>query len=78
MITKMNYSLGDKVPFHRHPQEQAGYVISGEIRISFGDFDQILSSGDSYVIPENTDHKVEVIKAGEVIDVFTPPRDEYL
>ena len=78
MITKMNYKTGDKVPFHNHPNEQAGYVISGKIRIQFADNDQILTAGDSYVIPENTNHCINVIEAGEVIDVFTPPREDYI
>ncbi len=78
MITKMNYKPDDNVPFHNHPNEQAGYVISGKIRLQFESYDEILQHGDTYVIPENVDHSLEVIEAGEVIDVFTPPRDDYL
>ena len=78
MVTKMNYKIGDKVPIHNHPNEQAGYVISGKIRLQFENNDQELTSGDSYVIPENVNHSVEVIEAGEVIDVFTPPRKDYI
>ena len=78
MITKMNYKIGDSVPFHKHPNEQAGYVISGKIRLQFENNDQVLTAGDSYVIPENVNHSVEVIEAGEVIDVFTPPRKDYI
>ncbi|MBT3210205.1 MAG: cupin domain-containing protein [Bacteroidetes bacterium] len=77
MITKMNYKNGDSIPFHKHPNEQAGYIISGKIRIQFKNNDQILTSGDSYVIDENIEHSVEVIESGEVIDVFTPPREDY-
>lgn len=78
MVTKMNYKLGDKVPAHSHPNEQSGYVISGEYRIQFGQFTERLKSGDSYCIPENIEHIWEVIVGGEVIDVFTPPRFDYL
>ena len=78
MVTKMNYQAGDKVPEHSHYNEQAGYIVSGEIRLTFGKYDEILSSGDSYVIPGNTAHCVEVLKPGEVIDMFTPPREEYI
>ena len=65
------------VPFHSHPNEQAGYVISGKIRLKFAKYDEILIKGDSYVIPENQAHSLTVIEAGEVIDVFTPPREDY-
>ena len=77
MITKMNYKLGDKVPFHSHPNEQAGYIISGKIQLQFAKYNEILTTGDSYVIPENQAHSVKVIESGVVIDVFTPPREEY-
>ncbi len=78
MITRMNYKVGDSVPFHSHPNEQSGYVISGKHRITFQDISEILAPGDSYSIPENIEHSWEVIEGGEVIDVFTPPRHEYL
>ena len=35
-------------------------------------------TGDSYMIPENVNHRIEVIDAGEVIDIFTPPREDYM
>lgn len=78
MITKMNYKIGDKVPLHSHPNEQSGYVISGEYELSIGQIKEILRPGDSYSIPENIEHSINVIKEGEVIDVFTPPRQDYL
>jgi len=78
MVTKMNFKVGTLVPQHSHPNEQSGYVISGKYRIKYQDFDEILNPGDSYSIPENIEHSLEVIDGGEVIDVFTPPRQDYL
>ena len=78
MVTKMNYKIGDIVPLHSHPNEQSGYVISGKYRIIYQEIDEILTAGDSYSIPENIPHSWEVIEAGEAIDVFTPPRQDYL
>lgn len=78
MLTKMIYKNGDYVPKHAHPNEQNGYVISGEYLIEFGQTKEKVKPGDSYSIPENVEHSLKVIKAGEVIDVFTPPREDYL
>ena len=78
MLTKMNYKVGDKVPYHSHPNEQNGYVISGEYLIEYRQTKEIIKQGDSYSIPGNIEHSLKVIKAGEVIDVFTPPRKDYL
>jgi len=78
MLTKMNYKEGDHVPKHAHPNEQNGYVISGEYMIEYGQSKEIIKPCDSYSIPGNIEHSLKVIKAGEVIDVFTPPREDYL
>ena len=37
-----------------------------------------LEPGDSYVVPGNVPHSFKVLEAGEVIDVFTPIRRDYL
>ena len=78
MVTKMNFSKGDKVTSHAHPNEQSGYVVSGRLRFKFGEFDEILEPGDSYSIPENVKHTIEVLETGTVIDFFSPPRKDYM
>jgi len=78
MVAKMLYKRGDNVPFHKHPNEQSGYVISGNYRIVFGDNDQLIGPGDSYTIPRDLEHRIEIIEPGEVLDVFSPPRMDYL
>ena len=78
MVTRMNYKVGNNVPLHSHPNEQSGYIISGKYRIQYQNISEILNPGDSYSIPENIEHSWEVIENGEVIDVFTPPRLDYL
>lgn len=78
MVTKMLYKKEDNVPFHKHPNEQSGYVISGKYRIVFGDNDQVIGPGDSYSIPRDVEHRLEIIEPGEVVDFFTPPRKDYL
>ncbi len=45
---------------------------------SFGEFDEVLEPGDSYSIPENVKHTIEVLETGTVIDFFSPPRKDYL
>jgi len=78
MVTKMLYKCEDKVPFHGHANEQSGYVLSGKYRIKFSEYDQEINPGDSYSIPANVEHSIEIIEAGEVLDFFTPPREDYL
>ncbi len=78
MVTKMMYKITDHVPMHAHPNEQSGYVVSGKYRLKFNDFDEVLEAGDSYTIPKNVQHSIKILEAGEVVDVFTPPREDYL
>jgi quercetin dioxygenase-like cupin family protein len=78
MVSKMLYKANDSVPFHKHSNEQSGYVISGRYRLKFGQYDQVIGPGDSYAIPENIEHGIEILEPGEVIDVFTPVRQDYL
>ncbi len=78
MITKMLYKKEDNPPLHKHPNEQSGYVISGKYRIIFGDNNQEIGPGDSYSIPRDTEHRIEIIEPGEVLDFFSPPRKDYL
>lgn len=81
MVTKMNYVKGNFATTHQHPHEQCGYVISGEYRLKVETpegLDVLLHAGDSYAIPGNMPHSFEVLEGGEVVDVFTPQREDYL
>ena len=81
MVTKMNYVKGNYATTHQHPHEQCGYVISGQYRLIVETeprIDVILTAGDSYAIPGNTPYSFEVLEGGEVVDVFTPQREDYL
>jgi quercetin dioxygenase-like cupin family protein len=66
------------IPNHAHPHEQTGYLVSGKmIFIIDGErFDT--TSGDSWSIPGNVEHSVEVQEDSIVIEVFSPVREEYL
>ena len=78
MVTKMLYKETDFVPSHKHPNEQSGYVISGKYKLRFDNNEYLLLEGDSYSIPSNIEHSIEIIEGGEVIDTFSPIRQDYL
>lgn len=78
MVAKMLYKATDFVPFHQHPNEQSGYVISGRYKLRFGGGEYLLSEGDAYSIPAGVEHSIEIIEAGQVVDVFSPVRQDYL
>ena len=78
MVTKMLYKKGDNPPSHTHPNEQSGYVISGRYRIVIEGAAHDIGPGDSYSIPRDVAHWIEIIEPGEVVDFFSPPRKDYL
>jgi quercetin dioxygenase-like cupin family protein len=78
MVTKMLYGKEDKPPLHKHANEQSGYVISGKYIIIIDNVAYEIGPGDSYSIPRNVEHRLEIIDPGEVLDFFSPPRKDYL
>ena len=70
MVSKTSYRSGDLIPYHTHPDEQAGYVLSGIYLLRFIDVDEILMKGDAYSIPVNTEHSIEVLEGGEILEII--------
>jgi quercetin dioxygenase-like cupin family protein len=62
---------------HSHPHEQLVYMIRGLIEFSGpgGTFEA--RAGDSFVVPGGTEHQARALEASEVLDVFTPSREDY-
>ncbi len=77
MITTMSYDEDSVVPHHSHPHEQAGYIVSGIIVLDVESNQTTLRAGDSYVIPGNSRHGVKAKERTLVLDVFSPPREDY-
>jgi quercetin dioxygenase-like cupin family protein len=78
MLVQFRFQKGASLPPHSHPHEQAGYVVSGKMKMEIdGDAFQ-LEAGDSYYVPASAEHRVDVLEATEVVDVFSPPREDYV
>jgi len=77
MVTKMHYLKENVIPFHSHPNEQTGYILSGRIRVLTRDSRHELDPGDTYAIPANIEHSIEIIEDAEEVQVFTPPREDF-
>lgn len=66
------------VPRHQHPHEQLGIMLEGELELTLGDETRLLGSGDAYTIPPHLPHSARTNDKGcIVLDIFTPPRDDY-
>lgn len=66
------------VPEHSHTNEQAGYVVRGELILTIASETRTLTPGDCYVAPANVPHGATSGADGcDVLDVFCPPRMDY-
>ena len=66
------------VPEHSHEHEQLGLCLTGSLVFRVGDESRELGPGETWCIPGNVPHEVEVGPHGAVvIDVFTPTRDDW-
>lgn len=63
---------------HDHPHTQVTYVESGEFEATIDGESQILKAGDSFHVAPNKLHGAMCLKAGVLIDIFSPLREDFL
>jgi quercetin dioxygenase-like cupin family protein len=78
MICEFSLKAGSNLPIHSHPHEQAGYLVSGKIRLTVGTETQELGPGGTYYAAPNVPHGAVVLEDAVVVDTFSPPREDYL
>lgn len=79
MISLVEMQAGSVVPVHSHPEEQAGYVVSGTLEFTMQGETTTVGPGGVFFIPGNVEHSV-VVKGTEtarVVDIFSPIREDY-
>ena len=63
---------------HSHPHEQLVYVVKGKLRIDIdGKKTFEVSAGESFVVDGGVEHGASALEEAEVLDIFTPMREEY-
>lgn len=69
---------GSVLPEHSHPHEQvAAQVISGEFELTLEGETKLMKAGDIAVIPSNAIHSGRAITDCQLLDVFSPVREDY-
>ena len=80
MITRYQAKAGAEFEAHSHPEEQMGYVIKGRVEFFIGEQEErvLFEAGTFFRFAPNERHRSRVLEDIMVIDVFSPPRPEYL
>jgi quercetin dioxygenase-like cupin family protein len=78
LLCEFRLEKGYRIPPHKHPYEQTGYLISGKLNFRIDQTWNMADSGDSWSIPENVEHEVEILEDSVVLELFSPIRPDYL
>lgn len=78
MICHLHFTKGSVGKLHEHIHEQCTYIISGKFEFNIGGQKCILSAGDSTYKEPNVIHGAVCLEEGELIDIFTPERKDFL
>jgi unsaturated pyranuronate lyase len=79
MLSFVDLAPNAVVAEHDHPHEQVGMVLRGRVTFFIGDEQKTLGPGDMFRIPGGTKHRVVALEeAVQVLDIFTPIREDYL
>jgi quercetin dioxygenase-like cupin family protein len=62
---------------HSHPHEQIVYVVSGSIQLTVAGVAHTLRAGDSIYVDGGAEHQASSQQGAEILDIFTPYREEY-
>jgi quercetin dioxygenase-like cupin family protein len=62
---------------HSHPHEQLVHVVRGALRVDVAGRVFEVRTGDSFVVEGGVEHQASALEASEVLDVFTPIREDY-
>jgi quercetin dioxygenase-like cupin family protein len=81
MIAHVYFKKGDDVPQHSHENEQLTYILEGTLHFWFGadgSREITVRAGEVVVIPSNVPHRALALEDTLDVDVFCPPRQDWL
>ena len=81
MLAHVYLKKGCIVPKHSHENEQLTYILEGALKFWIGEdgAEEItVHPGEVLLIPSNVPHKAEALEETLDVDVFSPPRQDWL
>jgi quercetin dioxygenase-like cupin family protein len=81
MLAHVYLKKGCIVPKHSHENEQLTYILEGALKFRMGDdgAEEItVHAGEVLLIPSNMPHQAEALEETLDVDVFSPPRQDWL
>ena len=78
MLARVLLKKGCIVPLHSHHNEQLTYIVEGALKFYIDGQEIVVNAGEVLCIPANMPHKAEALADTVDLDVFTPPRADWI
>jgi len=78
MVARVLLKKGCIVPEHSHHNEQLTYILDGALKFWIDGKEIIVHAGEVLCIPANMPHKAEAMEDTVDLDVFNPPRADWI
>jgi quercetin dioxygenase-like cupin family protein len=78
MLARVLMKKGCIVPEHSHPNEQLTYILEGALKFWIDGREIVVNAGETLCIPSNMPHKAEALADTLDLDVFSPPREDWI
>ena len=78
MLARVFIKKGGHVPLHHHANEQLTYILEGALRFAIDGKEIVVHAGEVLCIPSNMPHEAWAEEDTLDLDVFTPPREDWL
>ena len=81
MLAQVYLEKGCVVPRHSHENEQITWIVEGALRFWIGEDgaeEVVVRAGEVLCIPSNVPHKAEALEDTLDVDLFSPPRQDWL
>ena len=78
MMVRFDVERGGNIPMHSHPHEQVGFLVHGRGVLVSESGERPVAAGDTWSMPGGVVHGARFDdSAAVVIEVFSPPREDY-
>ena len=78
MMVWWTIKAGAHAAAHKHPHEQIVWMLKGRMDFRIGEEKRSMVAGDVAVIPSGVEHEGFFPEDTEVVDMFAPPREDFL
>jgi len=78
MVARVLLKKGCIVPLHSHYNEQLTYILEGALKFWIDGKEIVVRAGEVLTIPRNMPHKAEALEDTVDLDIFNPPRADWI